>query len=117
MKCSIFFPKMLELSSHFDLCGAFPKLASLYAEEPRTSQLQKGTTMTMRKTRATVAEIRKAILDYVAEKGNLTPSEIFYPIGDAFPHNNHWEIRQLVKDLQKENALVPDIIYGGLRAN
>lgn len=71
--------------------------------------------MSMTKTRATVEEIRTAILDYVSGMGNLTPSEIFYPISALFPQNNHYEIKQVVKEMQKDNSLVPDIIYGGLR--
>jgi hypothetical protein len=79
-------------------------------------QLTKGNTMSMIKTRATGIEIRKAILTYVSKMGNLTPSEIFYPINEVFPYNNHYEIKQIVKEMEKDNSLVPDLIYGGLRA-
>lgn len=67
--------------------------------------------------RATAYEIKQAIIDFVLKTGNVTPSEIYVPITNSFPLNNHYEIRYIVKELQKEKTLVPDIIYGGLRVS
>ena len=69
----------------------------------------------MSKLTATAREIKKAIIEHVSVQGNLAPSEIFTSMIDSFPNNNHYEIRYIVKEMQKENLLVNDIIFGGLR--
>lgn len=67
--------------------------------------------------RASAIEIRTAIINYVTSMGNLTPSEICVPMHFEFPHNNQYEIKRIVKEMEKDKDLVPDIVFGGLRTS
>ena len=67
-------------------------------------------------SRVTATEIKKEILNCVIRGRNLTPSEIITMMQDRFPAHNHYEVRFLIKEMQKDNSLVHDIIYGGLKA-
>jgi hypothetical protein len=64
--------------------------------------------------RASATEIRKAIINYVSLSGNILPKEIYPLMVNDFPRNNVYEIRNIVKEMQKDATLIPDIIYGGL---
>lgn len=70
--------------------------------------------MTIHNTEA-VAELKEVILSTVKEARNLTPSEIVNRIHQIFPHYTNYEVKYLVKEMQANNELVHDIIYGGLR--
>ena len=68
--------------------------------------------MTIRK--ASAQSIRQRITRYVKTAGNLLPSEIYIKMSTLFPNNNDYEFRAVVKEMQKDKLLIPDIIYGGL---
>lgn len=68
-----------------------------------------------RLTRVSATEIKTEILDCVERGRNLTPSEIVANILVLFPAHTHYEMKFLIKEMQKDQWLVHDIIYGGLR--
>jgi len=72
--------------------------------------------MNLRENRVSIVEVKKEILESVKRGRNLTPSEIVRIVQNIFPSHSHYEIKFLVKEMQRENELVNDIIYGGLRA-
>lgn len=67
-------------------------------------------------SRVTATEIKKEILNCVKRGRNLTPSEIISIMQDHFPAHSHYEVRFLIKEMQKDHSLIHDIIYGGLKA-
>ena len=71
--------------------------------------------MNMRNNRVSANEIKKEILSIVKNARNLTPSEIIEGIHEYFPRHTQYELKFLIKEMQKENELINDIIYGGLK--
>lgn len=70
--------------------------------------------VTILQSRATATEIREAIVNHVTSMRNATPSEIVDPIHEQFPANNYYEIKRIVKEMEKEQVLISHIIFGGL---
>ena len=71
--------------------------------------------MNMRTNRVTAAEIKSEILSCVGRGRNLTPSEIVSNVMQLFPAHTYYEMKFLIKEMQKDRLLIHDIIYGGLR--
>ena len=74
--------------------------------------------MSIRNTRlhrVSATEIKTEILSCVKQGRNLTPSEIVANILVLFPAHSYYEMKFLIKEMQKDQWLVHDIIYGGLR--
>lgn len=61
-------------------------------------------------------ELKEIILSLVREARNLTPSEIVEKLHHIKPTYSSYEVKIIVKEMQNNNELVNDIIYGGLRA-
>jgi hypothetical protein len=78
----------------------------------RVNRINEGKAMAT--LRATAVEIRKAIITHVSSTRNILPKEIYPLMVNDFPKNNVYEIRSIVKEMQKDATLIPDIIYGGL---
>jgi hypothetical protein len=72
-------------------------------------------TKRVRLTRVSATEIKTEILECVRKGRNLTPSEIVTSILALFPAHTYYEMKFLIKEMQKDQWLVHDIIYGGLR--
>jgi len=70
--------------------------------------------VTILQSRASANQIREAIVEHVSSMRNATPSEIVNPIQEKFPSNNYYEIKRIVKEMEKEQILVSHIIFGGL---
>lgn len=64
--------------------------------------------------KATARKIKSTITQKVEKTGNMVPSEIYTALSHIFPHNNYSEFKIIVKEMQKDKLLIPDIIYGGL---
>lgn len=107
-------------SSQFDsLAGAtntetcnLPVVRNNQTNDALLCHFTRGKLMTVLKANAT--EIRDAIIRYVSERGSMSPSEIYVPATQNFPQNSYYEIKRIVKEMEKDKTLVPDIIFGGL---
>jgi hypothetical protein len=71
--------------------------------------------MTMLNARATTEQLREVILENVASRRNMSQSQIVRHMLEIFPDNSYYEVKYLVKEMEKEGYLTHDILYGGLR--
>ena len=65
-------------------------------------------------TRASAVRIKNAVLKTIQSEGSMVPSEISLALTNIFPHNTDWDFKRVIKEMQKDRLLIPDIIYGGL---
>lgn len=65
--------------------------------------------------KANALEIKNTIIDFISSHGRMSQSEIYPELETFFPYNNVYELRRIVKEMIKDNILIEDIIFGGLK--
>lgn len=65
-------------------------------------------------TKVKANRIKTVICQKVGHNRNMVPSEIYHTLSSLFPNNSYQEFKNIVKEMQKDRLLIPDIIHGGL---